>query len=133
MSPASFHRSPKVAGKLSRIEPRTRALGYPTQRYKLASFVVAGMLAGLAGYLACAQFGFVNPALTAQPRTLSGYQTALLGSPGDFLQNLGQYFSGSAAGAAGATFFLPADNLVTPFSQHWALTIEQQWRTDYLL
>jgi hypothetical protein len=78
-------------------------------------------------------FGFVNPALTAQPRTLSGYQTGLLGSPGDFLLNLGEYFSGNAAGAAGATFFLPADNLVTPFSQHWAFTVEQQWRNDYLL
>ncbi len=78
-------------------------------------------------------FGFVNPALTARSRTLSGYQTALLGSPADFLLNLGEYFSGSAAGAAGATFFLPADDLVTPFSQHWALTLEQQLWTDYLL
>jgi len=31
--------------------------------YKLAAFVVAGALAGLAGYLAACQFGFVNPIL----------------------------------------------------------------------
>jgi branched-chain amino acid transport system permease protein len=44
-------------------EPRLRSLGYPTFRYKLASFVIAGALAGLAGYLDAAQFGFVNPDL----------------------------------------------------------------------
>ena len=42
-------------------EPRMRSLGFPTFRYKLACFVIAGMLAGLAGYLAAAQFGVVNP------------------------------------------------------------------------
>jgi branched-chain amino acid transport system permease protein len=43
-------------------EARTRALGFPTPRYKLAAFVIAGTLAGLAGYLNAAQFGVVNPA-----------------------------------------------------------------------
>jgi branched-chain amino acid transport system permease protein len=43
-------------------EPRTRALGFPTPRYKLVVFVIAGTLAGLAGYLNAAQFGVVNPA-----------------------------------------------------------------------
>ena len=42
-------------------EPRMRSLGFATFRYKLACFVLAGMLAGLAGYLAAAQFGVVNP------------------------------------------------------------------------
>jgi branched-chain amino acid transport system permease protein len=42
-------------------ERRMRALGYATFRYKLASFVIAGALAGMAGYLDAAQFGFVNP------------------------------------------------------------------------
>ncbi len=42
-------------------ETRMRSLGYATFRYKLACFVLAGMLAGLAGYLAAAQFGVVNP------------------------------------------------------------------------
>lgn len=77
-------------------------------------------------------FGFINPALLAQSGTLSGYQRSI-GPPVDFLLNLGEYFSGSAAGAAGATFFLPADDLVTPFSQHWGLTLEQELRADHLL
>lgn len=42
-------------------EARMRSLGFATFRYKLACFVLAGMLAGLAGYLAAAQFGVVNP------------------------------------------------------------------------
>ena len=42
-------------------EQRMRSLGFATFRYKLACFVIAGTLAGLAGYLAAAQFGVVNP------------------------------------------------------------------------
>ena len=42
-------------------EGRMRSLGFPTFRYKLASFVLAGMLAGMAGYLSAVQFGVVNP------------------------------------------------------------------------
>ncbi|MDO8596704.1 MAG: branched-chain amino acid ABC transporter permease [Sulfuricaulis sp.] len=42
-------------------EHRMRSLGYATFRYKLACFVFAGALAGLAGYFSAIQFGFVNP------------------------------------------------------------------------
>ncbi len=42
-------------------EHRMRSLGYPTFRYKLVCFVIAGALGGLAGYLSAIQFGFVNP------------------------------------------------------------------------
>jgi branched-chain amino acid transport system permease protein len=44
-------------------ERRMRSLGFATFRYKLASFVISGALAGLAGYFDAAQFGFVNPDL----------------------------------------------------------------------
>lgn len=42
-------------------EGRMRALGYDVQRYKLAAFVIAGTLAGLAGFLEAARATFVNP------------------------------------------------------------------------
>jgi branched-chain amino acid transport system permease protein len=42
-------------------EQRMRSLGFATFRYKMACFVIAGTLAGAAGYLAAAQFGVVNP------------------------------------------------------------------------
>ena len=44
-------------------EHRMTSLGFPVGRYKLASFTLAGALAGLAGYLSAMQFGYVNPEL----------------------------------------------------------------------
>jgi branched-chain amino acid transport system permease protein len=52
----------RVLAAIRASEPRARALGYPTPRYKLVSFILAGVLAGLAGYLSCVQAGFMNPA-----------------------------------------------------------------------
>ncbi len=42
-------------------ERRTRALGFPVFRIRLTAFAISGALAGLAGYFAAAQFGFVVP------------------------------------------------------------------------
>lgn len=42
-------------------EHRTRALGYDTRRYKLVAFVIAGTLAGYAGYLEAVATGIVSP------------------------------------------------------------------------
>src|SRR5215468_2896272 len=42
-------------------EHRMLALGYHTYRYKLAAFVTAGMLAGVAGHMWTMHRGFVNP------------------------------------------------------------------------
>jgi branched-chain amino acid transport system permease protein len=44
-------------------EHRMRALGYNTYRYKLVAFVIAGAIAGLAGFLYATQNTYVNPAL----------------------------------------------------------------------
>jgi branched-chain amino acid transport system permease protein len=44
-------------------EQRMRAAGFNTYLYKLAAFVIAGMLAGLAGFLNAAKNGIVNPEL----------------------------------------------------------------------
>ena len=53
----------RVIAAIRSNEGRTQALGFPVFRYKLASFVIAGALAGLAGYFDAAQFGFVSPDL----------------------------------------------------------------------
>jgi urea transport system permease protein len=42
-------------------EARTRFLGYPVARYKLAVFVFSALLAGLAGALYVPQVGIINP------------------------------------------------------------------------
>lgn len=44
-------------------EGRMRALGYDVQRLKLIAFVIAGALAGLAGFLEAARSTFATPAL----------------------------------------------------------------------
>jgi len=42
-------------------ERRARSLGFPIYRIRLTAFVISGALAGVAGYLAAAQYGFVAP------------------------------------------------------------------------
>lgn len=44
-------------------ERRMRALGYPSFRYRLAAFVVAGAIAGIAGSLAAMSNGYATPDL----------------------------------------------------------------------
>jgi branched-chain amino acid transport system permease protein len=63
-------------------EHRMRALGFATFRYKLAAFVIAGALAGLAGYLDAAQFGFVNPDLFGWRQSGSVLMMVILGGMG---------------------------------------------------
>ena len=63
-------------------EQRMKSLGYPTFRYKLACFVLAGALAGLAGYLAAIQFGVVNPDMMAWHVSGSVMMMVILGGMG---------------------------------------------------
>lgn len=42
-------------------ERRARSLGFPIYRIRLIAFVISGAIAGVAGYFAAAQFGFVAP------------------------------------------------------------------------
>ena len=51
----------KVLMAVRDAEGRSRFLGYNTENYKLFAFVVAAMLAGLAGALYVPQVGIINP------------------------------------------------------------------------
>jgi branched-chain amino acid transport system permease protein len=51
----------RVLVSIKANEARVKSLGFQVFNYKLGAFVLAGALAGLAGYLAACQFGFVNP------------------------------------------------------------------------
>jgi len=42
-------------------EQRARSLGFPVFRIRLTAFVLAAVLAGIAGYFSASQFGFVAP------------------------------------------------------------------------
>jgi branched-chain amino acid transport system permease protein len=63
-------------------EHRMRSLGYPTRRYKLVAFVLAGALAGLAGYFDATLYGFVNPAQFSWRQSGLLLMTVLLGGKG---------------------------------------------------
>jgi branched-chain amino acid transport system permease protein len=89
-------------------EQRMRSLGFPTQRYKLVAFVVAGALAGLAGYLDATLYGFVNPAQLGWRQSGLLLMTVLLGGKGTFY--------GPMLGALLLTFLERYGEQVTP---HW--------------
>jgi branched-chain amino acid transport system permease protein len=93
-------------------EHRMRSLGFPVYRYKLASFTIAGGLAGLAGYLSAMQFGFVNPEL------LSWHQS------GNVLLMLILGGQGSLYGAVvGAFAFVALQEIYSSITTHWQLLL----------
>jgi branched-chain amino acid transport system permease protein len=63
-------------------ESRMRSIGFPVFAYKLGAFVLAGALAGLAGYLAACQFGFVNPEILAWHQSGTVLMMVILGGMG---------------------------------------------------
>jgi branched-chain amino acid transport system permease protein len=63
-------------------EHRMRMLGFATFRYKLACFVIAGALAGLAGWLAAAHDGLVNPEMLSWHQSGQLLMMVILGGMG---------------------------------------------------
>jgi branched-chain amino acid transport system permease protein len=63
-------------------EHRMRMLGYATYRYKLVAFVIAGALAGLAGWLAAALDGLVNPEMLSWHNSGQLLMMVILGGMG---------------------------------------------------
>jgi branched-chain amino acid transport system permease protein len=63
-------------------EHRMRALGFPIFRYQLASFTLSGALAGMAGYLAAVQYGFVNPEILSWHQSGAVLMMVILGGMG---------------------------------------------------
>ncbi|WP_242442874.1 branched-chain amino acid ABC transporter permease [Magnetospirillum sp. 15-1] len=53
----------RVLAAIGVNEGRVRGLGFDPMAYKLVAFAIAGALAGLAGFLAATQYGFVSPAM----------------------------------------------------------------------
>jgi branched-chain amino acid transport system permease protein len=63
-------------------EERMRSLGYDTRRIKLAAFVVAGALAGVAGHMWATTEAFVNPEFLSWHRSAEALLMVLLGGIG---------------------------------------------------
>lgn len=93
-------------------ELRMQSLGYHTRRYQLVAFVLAAMLAALAGYLDASLYGFVTPAHLAWRESGLVLVTVLLGGKGTFY--------GPAAGAFLLTFLQTYGEKLT---DHWLALI----------
>jgi branched-chain amino acid transport system permease protein len=91
-------------------EARMTALGYPTYRYRLVCFTVAGGAAGLAGALIVNQHGFVSPGLLDW--TQSGTLLIML-----ILGGVGWLYGG----VAGAAAMLLLEEVLSYWTGYWKL------------
>ena len=99
-------------------EQRMRAAGFPVYGYKLAAFVLAGALAGLAGFLVASRDGVVNPELLAWHNSGEVLLMIILGGLG--------HLRGAVIGAVAFTLLkelLSTQALVGPLAGHWQLTL----------
>lgn len=72
----------RVIAGIKENEHRLRMLGFATFRYKLVCFVLAGMLAGLAGWLTAAHDGLVNPEMLSWHQSGQLLMMVILGGMG---------------------------------------------------
>jgi branched-chain amino acid transport system permease protein len=93
-------------------EHRMASLGYATYFYKLASFAIAGALAGLAGYLSAMQFGFVNPELASWHQSGNVLLMLILGGIGTL--------NGAIIGAFA---FAAMQEIFQALTTHWQLLL----------
>jgi branched-chain amino acid transport system permease protein len=91
-------------------EHRMKSLGYATFRYKLAAFVLAGALAGLAGYFGAVQYGAVNPEMLGWHLSGAVLMMVILGGMGTL--------TGAVIGAAA---FMLLELVFQGLTEHWQL------------
>jgi branched-chain amino acid transport system permease protein len=99
-------------------EQRMRAAGFSTTPYKLAAFVIAGGLAGLAGLLLAAKDGAVNPELLAWHESGAVLLMLIFGGIGSL--------RGAVIGAVAFTLLrelFQSEALLGSLAQHWQLTL----------
>ena len=99
-------------------EQRMRAVGFSTYSYKLAAFVLGGVLAGVAGFLHAVKDGFVNPEILAWHQSGAVLLMLILGGIGSL--------RGAVVGAF--VFVLlkelfQSEALFDGFARHWQLPL----------
>jgi branched-chain amino acid transport system permease protein len=104
---------------------RMRAIGFPTYRYKLACFVIAGTMCGLAGILLANNTDFVSPAMMFWTRSGDLIVMVVLGGMGSLF--------GPVFGAVALLFleqFLPAliSLVVKPIAPDVAVQAGEYWQ-----
>lgn len=99
-------------------EQRMRAAGFATYGYKLAAFVLAGMLAGLAGFLYALKDGFVSPELLSWHQSGAVLIMIILGGLGSL--------RGAVVGAFAFVLLqelFQSEAVFGALAQHWQLTL----------
>ncbi len=99
-------------------EQRMRAAGFNTYAYKLAAFVIAAMLAGVAGFLMAAKDGAVNPELLSWHTSGEVLLMVILGGMG--------YLRGAVIGAVAFILLkegFSSEAVVGALATRWQLTL----------
>ena len=99
-------------------EQRMRAAGFATYPYKLAAFVVAAMLAGVAGFLYALKDGYVNPEILSWHQSGAVLLMIILGGLGSLR---GAVF-GAIAFVALQEFY-QSQAIFGSFAKHWQLPL----------
>ncbi|TAK38527.1 MAG: branched-chain amino acid ABC transporter permease [Betaproteobacteria bacterium] len=102
----------RVISGIKENEHRMRMLGFATFRYKLVCFVLAGALAGLAGWLVAAHDGLVNPEMLSWHQSGQLLMMVILGGMGTP--------SGPILGAAALKVL---ELLFQGWTKHWQLLL----------
>jgi branched-chain amino acid transport system permease protein len=93
-------------------EARMESFGFATYRFKLAAFVIAGTLAGLAGALMANQNSFVSPNMMHWEQSGVALVMVVLGGLGSLW-----------GGLAGAAAFLVLEEVLSGFTRHWQIAL----------
>jgi len=91
-------------------EARMQAIGFPVTRYRLACFVIAGTLCGLAGALLANNTDFVSPAVMFWTRSGDLMVMVILGGMGSLFGPV-----------IGAIVYLVMEEFLSQLTEYWAL------------
>lgn len=91
---------------------RMQALGFPTYRYRLAAYVIAGAICGLAGALLANHTDFVNPEMLSWTRSGDLMIMVILGGSGTVI--------GPVAGTAA---YMVLEEVLSGFTEHWQIIL----------
>jgi branched-chain amino acid transport system permease protein len=93
-------------------ETRMRAIGFPTYRYRLVCFVIAGTMCGLAGALVANHTDFVSPAMMYWTRSGDLIVMVVLGGMGSLF---GPLF--------GAVALLVLEEVLSGVTEYWQIIL----------
>jgi branched-chain amino acid transport system permease protein len=93
-------------------ERRMRAIGFPTFRYRLTCFVIAGTICGLAGVLLANQADFVSPAMMHWTRSGDLIVMAVLGGMGSVIGPV-----------MGAVALLVLEEALSGITEYWQIIL----------